>query len=106
MIDEPAGAFFGADVRPVVDVLWAHWPAFRMLSPADVGMDQSPARVTDFVRVVQQLSDAGLICYEALVVRGGDVRLVDAALTARGRAQLAPWIGEERNPLVRFARRA
>lgn len=106
MINEPADAFQGADVRPIVDVLWAHWPAFRMLSPGDVGMDASPAQTMAFIRIVQELSDAGLICYEALVIRGTDVRLVDAALTARGRSVLSSWIGENSGSSGRLTGRA
>lgn len=105
MIDQPADAFHGADAGPVVEVLWAHWPAFTVLTPADVGMDTTPARAMDFIRVLQDLSDAGLVCYEALVIRGAEVRVVDVALTARGRARLAALM-DHRGPSARQVGRA
>lgn len=105
MINQPAEAFNGTDVRPIVDVLWAHWPAFMLLTPADVGMDFPPVRTMDFIRTIQELSDSGLVCYEALVIRGPEVRVIDAALTARGRAALASQM-EGRGPNARLAGRA
>jgi hypothetical protein len=49
----------------------------------------SAERINDFIRNFQDLSDAGLISYEAFVVGPGGPQVIDAALTARGRAVLA-----------------
>ena len=59
------------------------------MRPADVGMAGSANRAVDFVNVIQELSDFGLIIYEAFVVGPGGPRVLDVALTARGRSLLA-----------------
>jgi hypothetical protein len=87
VIDEPAQAFESADAKTIVDALWSNWPIVATLRAVDVGMT-TPERVTDFIRTFQELSDAGLISYEAFVVGPGGPQVVDAALTARGRAWL------------------
>lgn len=102
MINEPAEAFYGVDARSIVDVLWSSWPAFTTLRPDDVGMAGSSARSIDFIQTVQELSDAGLICYEALIIGTSGVRVNDAALTARGRSVLGSWISAHRSGVTRF----
>jgi hypothetical protein len=91
VIDEPAQAFESADAQTIVDALWSNWPMVVTLRPADVGM-AAPDRATDFIRTLQELTDAGLICYEAFVVGPGGPQAIDAALTARGRALMASRI--------------
>jgi hypothetical protein len=86
--DEPAQAYESADAKTIVDALWSNWPIVVTLRAADVGMG-SAERITDFIRNFQDLSDAGLISYEAFVVGPGGPQVIDAALTARGRAVLA-----------------
>lgn len=88
MIDESAQAYQSADAKMIVDALWSNWPIVVTLRAADLGMD-SAERVTDFIRNFQDLSDAGLISYEAFTVGPGGPQVIDAALTARGRALLA-----------------
>jgi hypothetical protein len=88
VIDEPAQAYESADAKTIVDALWSKWPIVVTLCAADVGMG-SADRITDFIRNFQDLSDAGLISYEAFVVGPGGPQVIDAALTARGRAVLA-----------------
>jgi hypothetical protein len=88
VIDEPAQAYESADAKTIVDALWSNWPIVVTLCAADIGMG-SADRVTDFIRNFQNLSDAGLISYEAFVVGPGGPQVIDAALTARGRAVLA-----------------
>jgi hypothetical protein len=46
----------------------------------------SADRITAFIQNFQDLSDAGMITYEAFVVGTGGPQVIDAALTARGRA--------------------
>ena len=91
MIDESAQAFESADAKTIVEALWPKWPIVVTLRAADIGM-ASPDRMTDFIRNFQDLSDAGLISYEAFVVGPGGPQVVDAALTARGRALLSTRI--------------
>jgi hypothetical protein len=88
VIDQPAQAYESADAKTIVDALWSNWPIVVTLRAADVGMG-SAERINDFIRNFQDLSDAGLISYEAFVVGPGGPQVVDAALTARGRAVLA-----------------
>ncbi|WP_135965241.1 hypothetical protein [Sphingomonas gei] len=97
MIDEPAQACESADAKTIVDALWANWPMVVTLRAADVGME-SAERVTDFIRNFQDLSDAGMISYEAFVVGPGGPQVIDAALTARGRALTARRMHPPRAP--------
>lgn len=90
MIDEPAQAFESADARTIVAALWSSWPIVATLRPADVGMDASPDRHIDFINAFQNLGDAGLITFEAFIIGPGGPQMIDAALTARGRALLGP----------------
>lgn len=90
MIDEPAQAFESADARTIVAALWSSWPIVATLRPADVGMDASPDRLIDFINAFQNLGDAGLITFEAFIIGPGGPQMIDAALTARGRALLGP----------------
>lgn len=97
MIDEPAQACNSADAQTIVDALWSSWPMVVTLRAADVGMD-SADRVTDFIRNFQDLSDAGMITYEAFVIGTGGPQVIDAALTARGRAMIARRTKPPREP--------
>jgi hypothetical protein len=90
VIDEPAQAFESADARTIVAALWSSWPIVATLRPADVGMDASPDRLIDFINAFQNLGDAGLITFEAFIIGPGGPQMIDAALTARGRALLGP----------------
>lgn len=49
-----------------------------------------PERHIDFIKALQELGDSGLITFEAFLVGPGGPQMVDAALTARGRALLGP----------------
>jgi hypothetical protein len=92
VINEPVHAFDRADARSVVDLLWSSWPVLATMRPADVGMEGSAHRAVDFVNTIQELSDSGLIIYEAFVVGPGGPRVLEVALTARGRAMLGSWL--------------
>lgn len=74
----------------VIRALGQSWPILETLTPASLGLDESEADLVAFVTAVQQLSDEGLISYEALIVNRDTARLVDAGLTARGRASTRP----------------
>lgn len=88
MIDESAEAIESADARTIVDALWSSWPLVATLRPADLGMDESAERLIDFIKAFQDLGDAGMIIFEAFVVGPAGPQVIDAALTARGRALL------------------
>lgn len=90
MTDESAQAFENADAKTIVAALWSNWPIVATLRPADVGMDASSDRLIDFIKAFQDLGDAGLITFEAFIVGPGGPQMIDAALTARGRALLGP----------------
>lgn len=72
----------------LIRALGQSWPILETLTPASLGLDESEADLVGFVTAVQQLSDEGMIMYEALVVNRDTARLVDAGLTARGRASI------------------
>lgn len=94
VIDETAQALDSADARMIVDALWSSWPIVATLRPVDLGMDDSADRLIDFIKAFQDLGDAGLIIFEAFVVGPAGPQVIDAALTARGRALL----GARMNP--------
>jgi len=104
VINEFSQAFDTPDARAIVDALWSSWPVVSTLRPADVGMADTPERAIGFIKTVQQLSDAGFVSYEAFVVGMAGPRVVEATLTARGRALLGMWMNAEREPQI--ARRA
>lgn len=74
----------------LIRALGQSWPILETLTPASLGLDDSETDLVGFVTAVQQLSDEGMISYEALVVNRDTARLVDAGLTARGRAAIRP----------------
>ena len=79
------------EFKALVRVLQARWPSPITLSCETVGLDDQPELRQALLRSVQALADGGLLQYEALLVgatRGPEV--VDAMLTARGRALLDP----------------
>ncbi|WP_294056017.1 hypothetical protein [Sphingomonas sp.] len=69
-------------------VLQARWPALTTLTPASIGVAEGTDATREFLRTVRELSDAGLLSYEALVVGPTGPVVIDAALTARGREVL------------------
>lgn len=76
----------GLHVAPFADVLVASWPILVTLTPKNVGLAGDEESTIDFLRIVQALSDTGLLSYEALLIGSDGPVLVDASLTARGRA--------------------
>jgi len=79
----------GAPVECATRLLQEHWPRSTLLTPADVGLGSEETATADFLGLVEWLSDAGFLSYEALVFNSDGPMLVDATLTARGRAMLA-----------------
>ncbi|HVJ02715.1 MAG TPA: hypothetical protein VM662_11075 [Sphingomonas sp.] len=90
--DEYQLALESADARAALQSLRSSWPATLTLRPASIGLRTPFEHGLDFVRAVQRLSDAGLIAYEALVVGPDGPRVIDAVLTARGRALVSSWL--------------
>jgi hypothetical protein len=76
----------GLHVTPFASVLVASWPILVTLTPENVGLADHDDATVDFLRIVQTLSDTGLLSYEALLIGSEGPVLVDATLTARGRA--------------------
>jgi hypothetical protein len=76
----------GLHVTPLTSVLAASWPILVTLTPESVGLDGNKEATLDFLRIVQALSDTGLLSYEALLIGSDGPILIDASLTARGRA--------------------
>lgn len=88
-VDRLARIRAGASVECATRLLQQNWPRSTLLTPSDVGLGGSEAEVAEFLGLVEWLSDAGFLSYEALVFNSDGPMLVDAALTARGRAMLA-----------------
>ena len=76
----------GLHVTPFANVLAASWPILVTLTPESVGLARDEEATIEFLRIVQALSDTGLLAYEALLIGEDGPILVDATLTARGRA--------------------
>ena len=76
----------GLHITPFISVLAANWPILVTLTPENVGLAGSEDATIDFLRIVQVLSDTGLLSYEALLIGSDGPVLIDASLTARGRA--------------------
>ncbi len=88
-VDRLARIRAGVSVEHATRLLQQNWPRSTLLTPSDVGLDDGESGVADFLGLVEWLSDAGFLSYEALVFNSDGPMLVDAALTARGRAMLA-----------------
>ncbi|WP_404333498.1 hypothetical protein AB2M62_10395 [Sphingomonas sp. MMS12-HWE2-04] len=99
--DELNPVFDTAHARAILDTLWVQWPAFHTLRPALVDVDDALA--PEFLHAVQHLSDLGLISYEALIVGPTGPVVLDATLTARGRAICARQHGAEHEPARQLA---
>ena len=75
----------------VARLLQASWPAFVTLTPELVSIDPESDARDGLLHTIQLLTDSGLITYEALVMSSDHgLRVVDVALTARGRSALRP----------------
>ncbi|WP_262408471.1 hypothetical protein [Sphingomonas sp. JC676] len=76
----------GLHITPFTSVLAASWPILVTLTPESVGLGSNEEATLEFLRIVQALSDTGLLSYEALLIGSDGPILIDATLTARGRA--------------------
>lgn len=72
--------------------LLQQWPRSTILTPADIGLGQDRDGIASFLSIVETLSDSGYLSYEALIFNAEGPMLVDAALTASGRAMLGQQI--------------
>lgn len=75
-------------VERATRLLQRSWPGATMLTPADIGLGNEQSAAADFIAIIKSLSDAGFLAYEALIVAPDGPVVIDAALTARGRAAL------------------
>ena len=81
----------------VASLLQASWPAFVTLTPdligtpEQVGVEFGTDPKDRLLHTIQMLTDSGLITYEALIMSSDHgLRVIDVALTARGRSVLRP----------------
>jgi hypothetical protein len=88
-VDRLASKRTGVPVECATRLLQQNWPRSTLLTPADIGLGHDGKAIADFIGLVEALSDAGFLSYEALVFNNEGPMLIDAALTARGRAMLA-----------------
>jgi hypothetical protein len=75
-----------AEMDKIVRALQANWPMLVTLTASGNGLSPSSPDLENFLSAIQLLSDDGFISYEAVVIGTGGPRLIDAGLTARGRA--------------------
>ena len=81
----------------VASLLQASWPAFVTLTPdligtpEQMGVEPGTDPKDRLLHTIQMLTDSGLITYEALIMSSDHgLRVIDVALTARGRSVLRP----------------
>jgi len=75
----------------VACLLQTSWPAFVTLTADLVGVEPGADAKDGLLHTIQMLTDSGLITYEALVMSSDHgLRVIDVALTARGRSVLRP----------------
>lgn len=78
-----------ASIASAKRLLSERWPALTVLTPSVIGLAADARAIDQFLAIVESLSDSGYLSYEALVLQADGPILIDAALTARGRAALA-----------------
>ena len=83
---EPA---FSADELAVLGYLDQQWPHPSTVTTKVMPFAERPVNRSEFVDVVQTLSDNGLILYEAFLIEASSgLRFIETMITARGRAAL------------------
>lgn len=79
--------------RPGIDAivltLQASWPKLVTLTPGDLCLGGDADPKIALLQAIQELSDDGMVSYEAIVFDLEGTRIIDVALTARGRAGFA-----------------
>lgn len=74
----------------IVRILQSSWPVMIRMTPAMTGVGDNADSVRGFLNTMQMLIDSGLVTYEAVLIGTQGPEIVDAALTARGRALFGP----------------
>ncbi|WP_262408472.1 hypothetical protein [Sphingomonas sp. JC676] len=75
----------------IVSELQRNWPALVTLTPDLLGLEYPGETTLDFLEAIRDLTDSGMVTCEAIIISSNDgPRMVDAALTARGRAMFEP----------------
>jgi hypothetical protein len=74
----------------MVGELGRSWPALVTLTPAVLGLEYPGESTLPFLEAIRALTDSGFATCEAIVIGSDGPRVIDAALTARGRAVFEP----------------
>jgi hypothetical protein len=75
----------------IVSELQRSWPALVTLTPDLLGLEYPGEATLDFLEAIRDLTDSGMITCEAIIISSTDgPRVVDTAITARGRAMFEP----------------
>ena len=83
---EPA---VSADELTVLKFLDRHWPHSTTVTTKVLPRSTHPIDKSEFVDLIQSLSDNGLILYEAFLMEASSgLRFIETMITARGRAAL------------------
>jgi hypothetical protein len=76
---------------PTVSELQRSWPVLVTLTSSTLGLEYPGESTLMFLEAIRDLTDSGMVTCEAIIISSVDgPRIVDAALTARGRAMFEP----------------
>lgn len=89
---ENLGSLDESSLDAVVRMLQANWPILVNLTPARLGLDRHNDARRAFLHTVRVLTDSGLVTFEAIRDDSAGPEVIDAALTARGRALFDPLL--------------
>ncbi len=75
----------------IVSELQRSWPALVTLTPDLLGLEYPGETTLDFLEAIRGLTDSGMVTCEAIIISSTEgPRVIDTALTARGRAMFEP----------------
>ena len=86
----PLRESIGAIQDSMVSALARSWPVLVTLTPELLGLEYPGEATLPFLEAIRALTDSGFVTCEAIVIGSSGPRVVDAALTARGRAAFEP----------------
>lgn len=89
---EVLGSIDESSLDAVIRLLQGSWPILVNLTPSRLGLDRHQEAHRAFVHTMRILTESGLMTCEAIVDDSADPEVIDAALTARGRALFEPML--------------
>jgi hypothetical protein len=87
----PVREGFASIQYSIVSELQRSWPVLVTLTSSTLGLEYPGESTLMFLEAIRDLTDSGMVTCEAIIISSVDgPRIVDAALTARGRAMFEP----------------